>query len=456
MSDLNKLDNGSYKHIQEVFNKIMAYSQGMNVINTDDLFQNWEKNKKYFRQLLGNELIYIHPIKITIDLDQEALEKKFDKLIASFYFSYPDLNKFLRSNELDFIGNNKLSTSYQYKDIIIPAGMKITKAFKYFIKDSGDLRAYQDKASQFIQQKRIEGYFCLSIHPLDYISISENTNNWRSCHALDGEYRSGNLNYMSDNCTLIAYIIQDPNKKYKLPNFPSAIEWNSKCWRTLLFFSQDQKMIFASGQYPFESDEILDTVLNNVLIPLFPKIPYQKWLPWQSNVVKTIPGLENVETYSLIPMDHAFLPIASLMKNCDNALFYNDILHSNTNLRYTYQLREFSWKIKHLLTSGKTNFLIGHPVKCLRCQETIIEIPDSPYCLECEIEYGHSENENYFTSCDHCGCGHIYVNNVNRVNDEEYWCEDCMEDEDFITCEKCGEVMTLTYAESGEHDCEWI
>ena len=101
----------------------------------------------------------------------------------------------------------------------------------------------------------------------------------------------------------------------------------------------------------FESDEILNTVLNDVLIPLFPKTPYQNWLPWQSNVVKTIPGLENVETYPLIPMDHAFLPIASLMKNCDNALFYNDILHNNTDLRYTYQLREFSWKSKQKILS---------------------------------------------------------------------------------------------------------
>ena len=27
----------------------------------------------------------------------------------------------------------------------------------------------------------------------DYLSLSENAFNWRSCHALDGEYRAGNL-----------------------------------------------------------------------------------------------------------------------------------------------------------------------------------------------------------------------------------------------------------------------
>ena len=43
----------------------------------------------------------------------------------------------------------------------------------------------------------MEGYLYLSIHPLDYLSISETNHGWRSCHALDGEYRNGNLSYLT-------------------------------------------------------------------------------------------------------------------------------------------------------------------------------------------------------------------------------------------------------------------
>ena len=84
--------------------------------------------------------------------------------------------------------------------------MKLVRAFKFFETDKELLNEIQSVASMIIQEDKIEGTLCLSVHPLDFISSSENTHNWRSCHALDGEYRAGNLSYMLDKTTVMCYL----------------------------------------------------------------------------------------------------------------------------------------------------------------------------------------------------------------------------------------------------------
>ena len=46
-----------------------------------------------------------------------------------------------------------------------------------------------------LQDVKVSGDLVLSVHPLDYLSISDNNHNWYSCHSLDGEYGAGNLGY---------------------------------------------------------------------------------------------------------------------------------------------------------------------------------------------------------------------------------------------------------------------
>ena len=83
-----------------------------------------------------------------------------------------------------------------------------------------------------LQEDKIEGTLCFSVHPLDFLSSSENTYNWRSCHSLDGEFCAGNLSYMADSATMICYLKSD--KEEILPRFPEDIPWNNKKWRVFL------------------------------------------------------------------------------------------------------------------------------------------------------------------------------------------------------------------------------
>ena len=73
-----------------------------------------------------------------------------------------------------------------------PKGMKLVRAFKYFEKNKIVLEEIQNLASRYLQEDKVKGTLCFSVHPLDFLSLSENTYNWRSCHSLDGEYRAGN------------------------------------------------------------------------------------------------------------------------------------------------------------------------------------------------------------------------------------------------------------------------
>ena len=129
------------------------------------------------------------------------------------------------------------------------AGAK--RIFSLIEEDEETVKRLQTQASMIIQENKVIGKLCFSVHPLDYLSISETTYNWRSCHALDGEYRAGNLSYMLDDSTIICYL--KSNKETKLPNFPDDVLWNSKKWRLLLHFSENLDVCFSGRQYPFFS-----------------------------------------------------------------------------------------------------------------------------------------------------------------------------------------------------------
>ena len=109
--------------------------------------------------------------------------------------------------------------------------MKIGKALHKFFDvycSAEKLEWIIQELSRLIQENTISGRLCLSVHPLDFLSLSENQHKWRSCHALDGEYRGGNLSYMCDEVTVITYL--KSKEDTILPHFPSDVPWNNKSY----------------------------------------------------------------------------------------------------------------------------------------------------------------------------------------------------------------------------------
>ena len=195
------------KKIQEQFNEVIAYSQtGISTPNTDDLFKDWLEAKRDIIEAFGGKLIVEYPTPVTFTLTEQERQQRvedFCQMVARM--SSVALADFIKTNSDGFF-NNQVTLQYDSDAFKIPKGMKLVKAFKFFEPDPETLGKLQSAASMLIQENCVTGKLCLSVHPLDYLSASENNHNWRSCHALNGDYRAGNLSYMVDSSTIVCYI----------------------------------------------------------------------------------------------------------------------------------------------------------------------------------------------------------------------------------------------------------
>jgi hypothetical protein len=113
-----------------------------------------------------------------------------------------------------------------------------------------------------LNQKSYTGELCISIHPLDYATMSDNNNNWSSCMSWSGgEYCRGTVEMMNSSCVIVAYL-RDPNKNF--------LYWNSKKWREL--FVVNETLIAGVKGYPYQSTE-----LENYVIEMLRELAQKNW-----------------------------------------------------------------------------------------------------------------------------------------------------------------------------------
>lgn len=312
--------------------------------------------------------------------------------------------------------------------------MKLSKAFKFFIKNKDELTDVQQLASAYIQKDKIKGKLCLSVHPLDYLSASENNYNWRSCHSLDGEYRAGNLSYMTDNVTICCYI--RGNEMEKLPNFPESVKWNSKKWRMWIHIDEDFNHCFLGRQYPF-------TLSNNIIEKIYDLLPgiWGKFTNFHFMVVN-----DDWNNHFFLGNDYITLfdgysynlyPIKDVVEE-GSQLNYNDLLHSSFYKPY-YASKEWRIKDKKLIkTHEYPKIRIGNEVKCLNCNKKSIEASENTMlCQDCLINLGFLSHLN---RCECCG-DYIEDNETTYLADGTPICDSCLNNGDFVYCEECGEFF---------------
>lgn len=211
-----------FKALQNQVEEVIRTSQhfqGLDM-NIDELMNDWLRAKYRFIEKLNGKLIYEVEEPVAFHLNDDSKAQRLHEFADYVYIHYNNqfLSAFLYDLNVEDFYNNKTSKDYQFPYSCVPKNTKVIKAFKYFIRDEELLKRIQYQASQIIQENCIHGKLCLSVHPLDFLSASENTHNWRSCHALDGEYRSGNLNYLMDSATVICYL--KSAEPAHLPHFP--------------------------------------------------------------------------------------------------------------------------------------------------------------------------------------------------------------------------------------------
>lgn len=436
--------------LKEQMKKVISYSQGIENPQVDSILKQWRENKKQLMHLfLKDQISYTFPEKVTFELSESNKEQRYNEFLdyIDHLLKYDNCrNAFL--NYLEDIKtpefyNNVLDHDYiiSSKDKTIKKGTKIIKSFKYFL-NGAILADIQNKASELIQENKVEGYLTFSVHPLDFLSSSENTFHWRSCHSLDGEYRAGNLSYMLDKSTMICFLKSD--KDAKLPNFPDDVPWNNKKWRVLLHFDNDYNVVFAGRQYPFTalgSLEVIRQVFLDHLMPLyrtwFGKMMKPDWSHWHNDYISEYQYSEHSEDsgsfmqdYAII--DHGIYGMMNIITDAPQSRHYNDLLRSTCYTKPFYMFKKDS------VNSFSLNFTIGSAIPCLKCGNNDISESETMLCEYCENE--DMIEEITHCQCECCGVSFPIEDMMWHMSDGSRICNDCFEAQGF-RCAHCGRLF---------------
>ena len=246
----------------------------------------------------------------------------------------------------------------------------------------------------------VSGNLCISIHPLDFMTMSDNNYNWHSCMSWtnSGCYRAGSLEMMESPIVVCGYL-EGAEPFYPVGGFRT---WSNKKWREL--FIVDHDVLASVKGYPYHSDILEDACLDFI-----------------AEIVKDCFGWTYGETQKYKGSDSFTVG----KTNCwfETTLMYNDI---DNNSCTTFKVRATD------------------QIPMIPDNITDLAIPygQRPHCICCGNEI---EDERVLT-CPNCDESAIYCTCCGDRVDEDYvwydddgnpYCEYCFND-NFTTCEHCG------------------
>ena len=148
----------------------------------------------------------------------------------------------------------------------ISSGCKTSKMLGK-IASAFDIPGYEDFRichSQVLNQKSLTGTLTLSIHPMDYMTMSDNDCDWDSCMSWrnEGGYRQGTVEMMNSSSVIVAYLTADNDMKLWPASGSRSEEdvWNNKKWRQLFVVNED--VIISVKDYPYHNSDLTKAVVE--------------------------------------------------------------------------------------------------------------------------------------------------------------------------------------------------
>ena len=265
--------------------------------DADYLLRFWRKAKsEYLYDLMSQELILSK--RFTYERDTDELIEELENLASEHYRFYNTLHEnllkalgavyddylwtFPTEDNQDFFntvrrwGNayclldNRVDTKVQCviggKPLKINSGEKIMRAMRKICQAlaaagypdlNADLEELRLDHSRIFNQKTVSGELCLSIHPLDYATASDNDNGWSSCMSWqeEGCYRLGTVEMMNSPMVICAYLKSDVQQMHF-----NGYEWPSKKWRAWIVINKDA--ILCNRNYPYTNDNLAKECIN--------------------------------------------------------------------------------------------------------------------------------------------------------------------------------------------------
>lgn len=269
------------------------------------------------------------------------------------------------------------------------------------IEEKDGYESFRQTHSQVLNQKKVRGKLCLSIHPLDFLTMSDNDCGWTSCMSWMeeyGDYRMGTIEMMNSPCVVIAYV----EAKDKM--CVCGRDWSNKKWRQLYIVTPE--IILGNKQYPYQSDE-----LQGVTI---------KWL--RELATATVGYGPYAEEASSIRND-AWNYIDGDMRvyfNLQSKYMYNDIY--DNRLAFVAPNRFEDTSRYDLCFSGEAECCQcgdAIPYNTMDASQVLCHACDGHWRCDCCGDY-HNEYDSCYEVGGYLYCGWCYFNELER-------CECCNE-----------------------------
>lgn len=424
-------------------------------VPAQELLKVWENAKsEYLYKLFGDNLTLTKHLNFTKSFDElsEELDCMMDgathfgrsgrsgnifseefvrllKIKPNFENLFGD-NSINIANELFRLVYNEtlINNRYDGDDIDIPLpngkmykvrnGCKPMRALSK-IAEIFNLKGFEDFRichSQILNQKDIGGDLTISIHPFDYMTMSDNNCGWDSCMSWvdEGSYRQGTVEMMNSKCVIVAYLSsEEPMNMY-----PGS--WNDKKWRQL--FIIDKNAILGVKGYPYQNDDLTCAVLEWL------RELVKENLGWTyGDIVKTN---NHKNPIILSNGEQTYIQLLTGRMYNDWGRSENHYVMFNTNLPVE--------ELKHMRYYDKYCYNIDYSGKsqCMICGKTNI---DTDFADESALACTHCQNHKI---CDCCG-DYIYNDDYYYI-DDMMLCEDCY-DEQVVECAACGEEHCIDY-----------
>ena len=249
----------------------------------------------------------------------------------------------------------------------------------------------------------VEGTLCISIHPLDFMTMSDNNYNWTSCMSWMncGCYRAGSVEMMESPIVVCGYL------EGAEPFHPVGDDrtWSNKKWREL--FIVDHDVLAGIKGYPYCSDTLEDACMDFI-----------------AEIVKDCFGWTYGETQIYKGGD--YFGIGGTDCWFETTLMYNDI-DSNSEMNFKARATDQNPLIPNNIKSLEIPY--GHTPHSI-CWGDEIQEERALTCFSCD-------DSAIYCSC----CGeHLYEDEVYYDNAGNPYCEYCYND-NFTACDCCGDVF---------------
>lgn len=284
-----------YTQIEKFFNYYKKHNKTdlpQDSYAIQDILDLWKAQKKGLYTLFGNNVIYKKPIKIAIP-EEEIIDSMLnDYVISSSFDLFIRLGKPYGDNLLNFVTNPEYyvtnyynGPSFRIKNIQVKNGCKTMRTLKKILSvlncPEENIKKFENRMSLIRNQKYLEGNLCISIHPLDFLTLSVNNSGWSTCYnpfVHGGYYFRACMQLLTSPNAVVVYL------ESKHPMKLDELEWNNKKWREIFFVSEDY--IVSTSGYPYNNQTLTLEALN--LIKKISKAKYQNQILSGTNIPITL------------------------------------------------------------------------------------------------------------------------------------------------------------------------